>query len=181
MKKIVLTIMVICGLFVFSIAPASAQKNKDAKDATVLKLGVFDVQKIMKDSKVIQGYRQKLVEQIESKRKGFVDKQKGAMEIEEKLKKEGGKLSLEERKSLEEKLGNEAKELKRLKEDIDVELQKADRELAQKALAEIGDVIKQIYEKEGYTIIFEKSGAGIIRFRDSVDITDKIIKAYDKK
>lgn len=160
-------------------------KEKDKKEAVAaadaLKLGVFDIQKILRDSKVVQDYRQKFGQEMAAKRKTFSEKQKSAVEIEEKLKKEGQRLSLEERKSLEEKLAVELKELKRLKEDLDAEIQKSDRELTQKTLQEIGGIIKQIFDKEGYTIIFEKSGAGIAIFKDTVDITGKIIKLYDKK
>lgn len=146
-----------------------------------LKIGIFDIQKIMKESKVIEGYRQKIAREMESKRKSFIDRQEAAQRIEDRLKKEGQRISPRERKELEERLADEIKELRRMKEDIDMELQKTDRELTQKAFQEIGEVIKQIADAENYTVIFEKSSAGIVHFKDSVDITGKIIKIYDRK
>jgi outer membrane protein len=143
--------------------------------AQALKIGVFDFQKIMRESKTIDSYRQQLYKNLETKRKPLKEKEDAAKLIEEKLRKEGEKLSVNERKSLEERLANEAKELRRLKEDIDMELQKMDRELTQKAFTEISGVIKKVAASEGYSIIFEKSAAGIVYAVDAVDITGKIL------
>jgi outer membrane protein len=141
--------------------------------AQTLKLGVFDIQKIMQESKTINGYRQELSKGIEAKRKPLTDKENSVKALEEKLRKE--KLSAVDRRTLEEKLANEVKELKRLREDIDIELQRMDRELTQKAFRDIGEVVKNIADKENYTIIFEKNAAGIVHLKDTVDITGKVL------
>jgi len=172
MRHIFSLFVIICFAVVLSV-PVSGAEN--------LKIGVFDIQRVMKESKTAEGYRQKLVKEVESKKKAFDEKQDAIRQIEDKLKKDGQKLTAGQKKALEEKHANELKELKRMKEDVDVELQKADRELAQKAFQEIGDVIKKIADKENYTIIFEKNSAGIVHFKGTVDITEKIITLYDKR
>ena len=149
--------------------------------AETLKIGVFDIQKVMKESKVVQGYRQKLGKEVESKKKLFTEKEESVKQTEEKLKKEGQKLSASEKKTLEEKLSNQAKELKRMNEDVNVEIKKMDRELTQQALKDIEGIIKKIASEENYTIIFERNAAGIVHLKDSVDITGKIINFYDKR
>ena len=141
--------------------------------AQVLKIGVFDIQRIMKESKTIDGYRHELSKGIEAKRKPLTDKENSVRTLEERLRKE--KLSAADRRTLEEKLANEVKELKRLREDIDIELQRMDRELTQKAFRDIGGVVKNIADKENYTIIFEKNAAGIVHVKDTVDITGKVL------
>jgi len=141
--------------------------------AQVLKIGVFDIQRIMKESKTIDGYRHELSKGIEAKRKPLTDKENSVRTLEERLRKE--KLSAADRRTLEEKLANEVKELKRLREDIDIELQRMDRELTQKAFRDIGGVVKSIADKENYTIIFEKNAAGIVHVKDTVDITGKVL------
>lgn len=146
--------------------------------AETLKIGVFDIKGIIRGSKVIEGYRQKFLKEIESKRRPLGEKEESVKQIEEKLKKE--KIYATERKTLDERLANEIKELKRMKEDIDLDLQKMDRELTQRALRDIDKVINDIAKKEGYTIIFEKNAAGIVYFDESVEITQKIISLYDR-
>ena len=170
MRKRVLCILLLTFVFFCSIILVSTQLWAQA-----LKIGVFDIQKIMRESKTIDNYRQQLLKNLEAKRKPFREKEDAARQIEEKLRKEGEKLSFNERKALEDRLANEAKELRRLKEDIDMELQKMDRELTQKAFTEISGVIKKVAAGEGYSIIFEKSAAGIVYTVDAVDITGKIL------
>lgn len=147
--------------------------------ASALKIGVFDLQKIMKDSKVIQEYRKTLGKEIETKRRLLADKQDSVKFIEEKLKKDDKGISPDEKKRLEERLAREAKELQRLKEDVNLELQKVDRELSQRALREISEIVKNIAQKEKFSIVFEKALAGIAYNEDSFDMTQKIIEAYD--
>jgi len=149
--------------------------------AETLKIGVFDLQRIIRESKVIQGYRQKLASEVEAKKKLLTEKENSFKQIEEKLKKDGQKLSLNERKTLEDKLSVEAKELIRLKEDVNEELKKMDRELTQQALKYIEGIVKKIASDENYTIIFERSAAGIVHMKDSIDITSKVISIYDKR
>lgn len=146
-----------------------------------MKIGVFDIQRVINESKVVQGYRQKLGKEVEAKKKLLAEKEESIKQIEEKLKKEGQKLSLSEKKTLEEKLSSQAKELKRLKEDVKFDLQKMDRELTQQALKDIEGIVKKIANEENYTIIFERKTAGIVHMKDSVDITGKIINLYDKR
>ena len=149
--------------------------------AETLKIGIFDLQRVIKESKTVDSYRQKLNKDVDAKNKLYSDRQNAARLIDEKLKKDGEKLQAAERKSLESKLQTEAKELKRLKEDMELELKKSDKEVTEKSLKDIDAVIQQIYEKENYSIILEKNRAGVIRFRSTLDITDKVIKAYDTK
>ncbi len=152
-----------------------------AQAAETLKIGIFDLQKVIASSKTISGYRQTLTKDAESKNRLFSDKQNAARQIDEKLQKEGSRLLSGERKSLEEKLEREMKELQRMKEDMELALKKADRDLTERSMKGINMIIDQIYEKENFSIIFEKNAAGVIKVRNSLDITDKVIKAYDTK
>ncbi|MCX5816489.1 MAG: OmpH family outer membrane protein [Proteobacteria bacterium] len=156
-------IIFIAGLCIF---PVSAQD---------LKLGVFDVQKIMRESKTIAGYRQDLLKNIDLKRKPLQGKDEFAKALDEKLKKDGNTMSPADRKILEERLANEIKEIRRMKEDFDAEALKMDRELTQRMFLEIDAAIRKITAQEDYTIIFEKTAAGIVHFKTTVDITNKIL------
>ncbi len=166
MKKVTVIAFLICSVIAFYSSHLHAQ---------ALKIGVFDIQKIIKEPKKIDGYRQEVLKNLESKRKPLRDKEEVVKLLEEKLKGDGQKLSLNERSDAEEKLANEVKELKRLKEDFDIAMQKMDREFTQKAFRDIGAVIRNIADTESYTIIFEKTGAGVAYLKDSLDITGKII------
>jgi outer membrane protein len=172
--KNICSVLLIVAFALFFIAPS-------VQAAEILKIGIFDLQKVIATSKTIDSYRQKLAKDAEAKNNLISDKQKAARQIDEKLQKEGSRLQAGERKSLEEKLQGEIKELQRMKEDMELELKKADRDLTERSLKDINIIVGQIYEKENYSIIFEKNTAGVIKFRNTLDITDQVIKTYDTK
>lgn len=144
--------------------------------AQSFRLGVFDVQKIMKESKTINGYRQDLMKTIEQKKKPLQDREEFIKALEEKIKKDGKTFTPADRRAAEEKLASEIKEIRRMKEDFDAEAIKMDRELTQRIFHEIDSIIRKITAQEDYTIIFEKTSAGIVHLNSSVDITNKILE-----
>ncbi len=168
MRKIYCLVLAVGFVMAFSVGSAWAQQ--------ALKIGVFDLQRIIKESKRIEAYRQELLKNTETKRTSLRAREEAARQTEERLKKDGQKMSVDERRALEEKLAGEVKELKRAREDFDQEIQKMDRELTRKAFRDIDGAVKKIAEKEDYTVIFEKNAAGVVHFKESVDITGKIVR-----
>ncbi|HOV91112.1 MAG TPA: OmpH family outer membrane protein [Syntrophorhabdaceae bacterium] len=144
--------------------------------ADSLKIGIFDLQRIMKESKTAMRHRQEFLFSIEQKRKPLLEREDAVKKMEDKLKKDAAGMTQEERRLIEEKIATEIKELRRQKEDIDSELKKIDQDLTQKTLKEMGRVIQDIAKKENYTIIFERNAAGIAYFKETHDITKKIIE-----
>ena len=169
------------GLFAFGfiLLISSAPETSENKSVSV-KIGIFELQKIMRESKVIAGYRDQIGKEMESKKKVFTQKQEAVRKLEDKLIKEIQKLSLEEKASLEEKLGNEVKELKRLKEDMDQDIQKMDRQLTQKAFQRINEEIRKLAIRDRYMVVFEKNAGGVAYFNNALDVSGELIKLIDK-
>lgn len=143
-----------------------------AKD---FKLGVFDIQKIARDSKAAKNAAAVLTKDLQSKRATLVEKQKDL----QTLKTDFDKASATNKKAKQEELAEAAKEYKRLAADLDEAHKKKTVEINQKILTDLQDVITALAKKEGYTLIMQK---GSIYFSDDAyDITDIIIKAYDQK
>jgi outer membrane protein len=179
MKKVFCVGLIIFCWTIFASSILTAAESKSTP--IPIKIGIFELQRVMKDSKVIEGYRQQIGKEVDSKKILFTKKQEAARQLEDKLIKEIQKLSPGERASLEEKLATEVKELKRLKEDIDQEIQKMDRQLTQKAFQNIDEEVKKLAQKEKYTVIFEKNAGGVAYFHNSVDVTADIIGLIDKR
>ncbi|MDW8002027.1 MAG: OmpH family outer membrane protein [Deltaproteobacteria bacterium] len=137
------------------------------------KIGIFDLQRIIRESKTIENYRQILLRKLEEKRRPIIEKENSLRELENRLRQE--KLSYAERRELEDRIFNESRELRRMREDLEIELRRMDVELTQKAMAEIASIVKEIAEKEGFSIIFERNAAGVAYVKDGIDITSKIL------
>ncbi|HOJ44056.1 MAG TPA: OmpH family outer membrane protein [Syntrophorhabdaceae bacterium] len=140
-----------------------------------LKIGVFDMQMVLKDAPAAHRYRQEFMLSIEQKRKPLFVKEESIRKMEERLKNEGPRMAQDERKSLGEKIESEIKELRRQREDIELELKKIDQNLTLKIMQEMQKVIEDIAKKENYDIIIEKHAGGIAFVKETHDITKKII------
>ncbi len=173
MKKIIAAVVVLAA-FCFSAVSSSL-------GAETLKLGIFDMQRIMAESRTIKGYRQKIQKDLEPKKKAFADKQQLAGQLAEKLKKDGPSMSVSDRRDAEDRLSSAILEVKMMNEDLNLDFQRINKEFTQQAVDEISKTVRDIAAKESYTVIFEKNQAGVVYFKDWLDITGKIIKAYDSK
>jgi outer membrane protein len=159
-------VMMLFLVGLFGVCQASAQ---------ALKIGVYDTNRIFQESKTIAGYNAELSKSIEAKRSLLIQKENALKELVEKLKTGASTMTVADKRVLEERIVNEDKELKRLREDVEQELRKVQAELRQRALIDINKAVTQVGEKENYTLIFEKSAAGVAYLKDSADITGKIL------
>jgi outer membrane protein len=143
--------------------------------AKEIKLGVFDIQKIVRESKSAKSAMAILMKDVEAKRAMILEKQNELRNLEADLK----KASSADRKAKQEKLAEAAKEYKRLVADLDEEHKKKTAELNQMIIKEIREVVTNVSTREAYTLVMEK---GTVYYsNDEFDITDKIIKEYDQR
>jgi Skp family chaperone for outer membrane proteins len=76
-------------------------------------------------------------------------------------------------------LARDLKELRRLKADLEEELNLKNRESTARILEEVAEVISEFRKEEGYTFILEKKS--VVTADPAIDVTDDIIRLYDKK
>ncbi|MDB9823170.1 OmpH family outer membrane protein [Deltaproteobacteria bacterium] len=145
--------------------------------AASVKIGVIDVQRIMRESKAAQNARAVFLKDVEAKRGVLNAKQKEVQDLQEELKNKGKDMAASVREEKTNQLTREVRDLNRLKSDLEEELKKNENELTQTLLKEISEVVQEYCKKEKYTVIHEKRT--ILASDEAVDITDKIIKLYD--
>ncbi|MGD0276005.1 MAG: OmpH family outer membrane protein [Syntrophales bacterium] len=145
--------------------------------ASDLKIGVIDMDKILKDSKGAKKAQELLKEDFQSKQNKLVSKEKEVRKTEDELKKLEGKGNPEDVKEKRDRFTQQVKEYKRLQSDLEEEFKKDKMEMTQKVLDEIKEVVNSFAKNEKYTLILEKKQ--YIWATDTTDITDRIIKLYD--
>src|SRR3989337_1343944 len=117
------------------------------------KIGIVDLQRVIRDSQAGKTAKAAFEREFQDKRRI----------IEQKT----------------EQLSRMKQDFIRTRDDFRDELQKRDFELTQKILSELEGVIQKIGDSDGYVIIIEKTEGGVIYAAKGVDLTDKIIQAYD--
>ncbi|MBW1774889.1 MAG: OmpH family outer membrane protein [Deltaproteobacteria bacterium] len=143
------------------------------------KIAIVDTQKVLQESKAAKEARTSLLADIKKKRALFQRKQEEARQLQKELSRQSKDASPDALQEKREKLAQEVKSLKRLKVDMEEDLRRKNMELTKKILREIREVVKDYRKKKKYTVILEKKT--VIAADDSIDITEQIIKLYDKK
>lgn len=170
MKKVLLIGISLMMALVLS-APAFAAES--------VKIGVIDMKKIMRESKAAKKAQNDFMTDREAKRAILADKEKKIRDLEQQIKNAGAEITTEIRQRQVYQLTKEVRELKFLTAEMDEELKIMDHEMTQKIMGDVMKVVKDYIKKGGYSIILERSN--VLDMDQAVDLTDTIIKIYDKK
>jgi outer membrane protein len=140
------------------------------------KIGMVDMQKILRESKNSQKVRAAFMKDVEKRQAAIVAKEAEVRKLEEEFKGlEPG--ALDARKKKGEQIKHEMRELQYLREDAEGELKRKEVEITQKVIGEIMLVVRNYARGERFTIILDRMA--VITAEESIDITDRILKLYD--
>ncbi len=145
------------------------------------RIAFIDLQRVIHDSKAGKKAKASFQKEFEKKRTIIEQKMAQLEKLKQEFVKNSALMNPEARKKKADLIEKKEKELQRTREDFREELREKDLELTQKILKEIDGILQQIGEKDGYALIFERTEAGIVYGSPAVDITEKVIKEYDKK
>jgi outer membrane protein len=141
-----------------------------------MKIGMVDMQKILRDSKNSQKVRTAFMKDVEKKQAAIAAKEG----LIRKLEEEFGRLepgAMETRKKKGDQIKHEMRELQYLREDAEGELKRKEVEITQKVIGEIMLIVKNYARNERFTVILDRMA--VITAEESIDITDRILKLYD--
>jgi outer membrane protein len=153
--------------------------NLQAADAS--KIGLVDFQKILDNStagKAAQLEINKKGEAMESEIKKMGEEVES---LKNNLEREALVMSREAREEKERELRIKISDFRDLQTRHMQTFKEAERELVQKIQVEVMDLLKEIGAKGNYQLILERRESGALYFLDSMDLTDQIIEAYNKK
>ncbi len=161
--------LVVAG-FLFAAVPAAAQE---------VKIGYVDLQKALNLSSAGKSAKEKIGEKVKEYEGEVKSRQDELKKMKEELEKQAVLLSEEARGKKERDYQQKLKEFQRFTKDIQDELQQKDAEFTRRILEDLFQVIKEVGQKQGYTLILEKTESSILYAPDQIDLTEKIIEAYN--
>lgn len=183
------------GFLILLPAAAFALACAGEAEAADAKYGVVNVQRVLRTSKggreasaSLDAEKKKLESVIRKRRDDLTrlaDKirdlqseieQKGAIWREEERERKAFELRSEKRD-----FAREQDDLKRLVRESQRDLQKRQRAALTKALKEVRGVVHEIGKKEGLDVIVDSGSGGVLFASPSVDLTEKVIRLYDRK
>ena len=171
MKKFFWILLSVAFLFSMQYAAALAGDTK---------VGVLDMKKVQQRSAKFQ----QIKEGLKQKYNGFqkkLDTERGQIEkLEKDLQKQSMMLSLDAKVDKEMELGKLTRHYKYMVGEVTQEMKDAEFEATRKVGQKIEKVVEKIGKDEGYTVILEQGAVGLIYYDNAIDITARVIKAYDQ-
>ena len=155
--------------------PAGAAPKAVAAGGSA-KIGMVDMQRILRESKNSQKIRTAFLKDVEKKQAAITAKEGQIRKLEEEFNRLEP-AALEARKAKGEQIKHEMRDLKYLREDAEGELKRKEVEITQRVIGEIMQVVRNYARSERFNIILDRMA--VITAEESVDITERILKLYD--
>ena len=166
------------GTIIVSVAVMSIFLVASVGSAASVKIGLVDTKRVIEEARAAQAARTAIYKDIKDKQAVFSEKQADVMALSVELRKQKETLDAvtfaEKSDALEKELNN----LSRLKEDLEDELNEKNVALTRKILQEVWKIVKDFRKDNNYTFIMEADK--VVSADEKVDITDDIIRVYDK-
>ena len=144
------------------------------------KIGLIDMQKFQQKSNAFQKVRIKLEKKFSDLKKKLDKEKQSIAKLEEELKKQSMMLSLDAKEDKQRELKKKKRYYKYLYNELTEEMREAEQDAKRMVAKDVEKIVGEIGEREGYTVIFEKGTIGLVYYKDSIDITDQVVAAYDK-
>ncbi|MBW1780351.1 MAG: OmpH family outer membrane protein [Deltaproteobacteria bacterium] len=171
MKKIGLLFVCFSLLFCLHNQPVRAEGAK---------IGVLNMKRLQQNSVRFQTIREELKKKFNALQKKLEAERAQIAKIEEDLQKQSMMLSLDAKEDKEMELGKMTRHYKYMYGEVTQEMKDAEFEATKRVGKEIEKIVEKMAQKEGYTLILEEGAVGLIYYNNTVDITDRVTKAYDK-
>ena len=166
-------------IFIILVALSALFALTFSVDAQNLNIAYVDLQRIMLESDKGKEAKNSLTGEAERLRKLLDGKQDELQKLKDMIERQSATITPDARAGKEKDYQNKLKDYQRLANDYQTELQQKDGEFTQKILKDVEEVIKGIGDKDKYTLILEKSQAGILFASPLIDITNKVITQYN--
>jgi len=163
-------------------APAAPPAAAPAGPASGLqRIAFIDVQRVLARSASGVAAREQLERDKATMQKEMDAKRVELEKLRDDLEKKGALLTPEARREKQEQFERKRRDAARLADDFQKELEKKESLLLQKVLQEVSGIIERIGKERSYYLIVEKRGAGVIYASTEADLTDEVIRAYDRE
>lgn len=145
-----------------------------------IKVGLIDIQRCLEESKEGQKVLGLLKKKKDVLQRQLDTKQKELLELGKELEKQSMMLTMNAQKDKRRIIERKTRELEYFFKDLNEDMRKAREKEKQRMLKELGKVIEKIGSEENFTLIIEKRAGGVLYWADSIDITEKVIRAYEQ-
>ena len=150
-----------------------------AASAQATKIGVVDLQRAINETEDGRKSKDKLKKLFESRQTGLDKKQEDLKKLKEEIEKQQSLWTPEIRQQKFESYQKQLADLQQIYVDYQRELAEKEGELTKTIVERMEKILRRIGQTDGYTLIMERSEAGIIYVPSNLDLTDIVIQRYN--
>ncbi len=161
--------LIFAAMFLLMAAAAPARAD--------VKIAYVDIQRALNESNAGKHARANIKGQAERAQAKLQREQSEAQALKDELDKKGMLMPPEQRQNLEDELGRKMRGFQDDVKNERDELRQKDNEATAAIIRDLATIVRQLGEKDGYTVVMEKGG--LLWGIPSADITDQVIRAYD--
>ena len=155
--------------------------NSAAVFAAELKLGFIDMQKAIQETTAGKKAKKDLEEEFNKKKKDLDKREADIKKMGEDFEKRSMAMNEDARIKKQAEIQGEMRKFQELAGKSQMEIQKRERDLTQPIVTKLRGIIEEIAKKEDYTAILEKSEQSVMFAKKEIDLTERVVKEYDKK
>jgi outer membrane protein len=143
------------------------------------KIGYLDMQQTLNLSDAGKLAKAQLQEKLKKYQEQINTKQADLQKLKTDLEKQGMALNESARTAKEKDYQQKLKDFQRFTKDAEEDLQARDAEFTKKILENLEKIVQEFGKKNGYAMIFDARGAGLLYADKSADLTEQILKALN--
>ncbi|TMQ31575.1 MAG: OmpH family outer membrane protein [Nitrospirae bacterium] len=155
-----------------------------AEAAEAFKMGVVDPQAVLEKSKAGKKALDGLKEYVSTRQKLLSGDEEELRSTEKTLKEQIVKLSDTEKKEKETQFRAKVQDYQKRAQEFNQELQGKQKELVDDYMKKIASATKTVAEKGGFSLVVDKGSEQTVKIviynKDTIDLTDQVIKEFDR-
>lgn len=165
----------IVGLLTLVLLSIGAAAHADVK------IGFVDMQKAIQETKAGKKAKKELEDEFNKKKKELEKREADIKKMGEDFEKRSMAMNEDARMKKQGEIQGEMRKYQEIATKAQMDIQKRERDLTQPIVTKLRGILEDIAKKEDFTVILERSENSVMWAKKEIDLTDRIIKEYDKK
>lgn len=157
--------------------PATSESKPSSQEP---RFAVVDMQRIILSVEEGKKARSELEKKIQAKEKELQDKKKKLDKMNEEWKQQSSVLSEEAKNRKQKEFQDTFMQLRNEEANFQNELKKEESTATQKIASKVAKMVDGLAKSKNVDVVFEMNSSGLLYVKDPIDLTEQLIKAYDK-
>jgi outer membrane protein len=145
------------------------------------KIGLVDLQRALNEVDEGKAAKARLKTEFDQKQKVLDDKQAEFQKLRTDFEKQASVLAETARREREEDLNRRMMDLQTTFAQLQRELSEREREVTRGIFDRMAQIVREIAEKEGFTMVLERNDAGVVYAPPSIDLTNELVRTYNAR